>query len=134
MSRMARIVLPKPIFHTLTRGNHRQNIFKVKNNRKVPFSSALQLCDEQMQYPITKLLGTWLEIIMERVWALNPFDDPHKMYCSAFVRYCYQQAGRDFLGNDVALSNTAPEHIAQSGPFKAEWYGIRRPLLVRGGF
>ncbi len=83
---------------------------------------ALQLCDEQMQYPILELVGTWLAIITRRVWATNPFDDPRAMYCSAFVRYCYQQAARDFLGDDVALSNTAPEHIAQSGPFQAEWH------------
>jgi len=88
----------------------------------VVLGTALQLCDEQMEYPLLELLGTWLAIMTERVWAPNPFNDPHKMYCSAFVRYCYQQAGRDFLGNAVALSNTAPEHIAQSRPFKAEWH------------
>ena len=84
--------------------------------------TALQLCDEQIQYPLLGLVGTWLAIIMKRVWAPNPFDDPHAMYCSAFVRYCFQQAGRDFLGAAVALSNTAPEHIAQSAPFLAEWH------------
>jgi hypothetical protein len=83
---------------------------------------ALQLCDEQLQYPILELVGTWLAIITRRLWVANPFDDPHAMYCSAFVRYCYQQAGRDFLGDDVAISNTAPEHIGQSGPLYAEWH------------
>jgi len=56
--------------------------------------AALQLCDERLQYPILELVGTWLAIITERVWAPNPFDDPHAMYCSVFARYCYQQAGR----------------------------------------
>ncbi len=84
--------------------------------------TALQLCDEQLQYPILELVGTWLAIMTRRLWAANPFEDPHAMYCSTFVRYCYQQAGRDFLGNEVALSNTAPEHIAQSGPCHAEWH------------
>ena len=84
--------------------------------------TALQLCDEQMQYPLLGLVGTWLAIIMKRVWAPNPFDDPHAMYCSAFVRYCFQRAGRDFLSAAVALSNTAPEHIAQSQPFLVEWH------------
>jgi hypothetical protein len=37
------------------------------------------------------------------------------MYCSAFVRYCYEEAGADFLGPEVSVSNTTPEHIAQAG-------------------
>jgi hypothetical protein len=37
------------------------------------------------------------------------------MYCSTFVRYCYKEAGKDFLGNDVSFSNTTPEDIAQAG-------------------
>ena len=43
------------------------------------------------------------------------------MYCSAFVRFCYQEADRDFVDADVALSNTSPEHIAQARGFRAEW-------------
>jgi hypothetical protein len=84
--------------------------------------TALQLCDEQLQYPLLELVGTWLAIITRRVWAPNPLEDRHAMYCSAFVRYCFQQAGRDFLRAEVALSNTAPEHIAQSAAFLAEWH------------
>jgi hypothetical protein len=84
--------------------------------------TALQLCDEQFEYPLLELVGTWLAIVTKRVWAPNPFDDPHAMYCSAFVRYCFRQANRDFLGAEVSLSNTAPEHIAQSKPFFAEWH------------
>ena len=75
-----------------------------------------------MEYPILELLGAWLAIITDGVWAPNPFDGPHNIYCSAFVRHCYQQAGREFLGNDIALSNTAPEHIAQNRSFKAVWH------------
>jgi hypothetical protein len=37
------------------------------------------------------------------------------MYCSAFVRYCYKEAGVDILGRKVSISNTTPEHIAQAG-------------------
>jgi hypothetical protein len=89
----------------------------------IVLGTALQLCDEQMEYPILELVGTWLAIITQRVWAPNPFDDPHKMYCSAFVRHCYKEAQKDFLGGNIALSNTAPEHIAQSNPvFKTEWH------------
>jgi hypothetical protein len=36
------------------------------------------------------------------------------MYCSAFVRYCYEEAGVDFLDRNVSISNTTPEHIAQA--------------------
>ncbi|MBW2038902.1 MAG: hypothetical protein JRI46_04785 [Deltaproteobacteria bacterium] len=93
-----------------------------RSEQDTVLGTALQLCDEQLQYPILELVGTWLAIVTRRVWAPNPFDDPHAMYCSAFVRYCYQQTGRDFLGDEIALSNTAPEHIAQSGPFQAEWH------------
>jgi hypothetical protein len=37
------------------------------------------------------------------------------MYCSAFTRYCYKEARRDFIGPEVSVSNTTPEHIAQTG-------------------
>ncbi len=78
-------------------------------------SIALQLVDEQVLYPIQELLGTWWAIITKREWRPNPVDDPHAMYCSAFVRYCYKEAGADFLCRKVSISNTTPEHITQSG-------------------
>ena len=78
-------------------------------------SIALQLVDEQVLYPIQELLGTWWAIITKKEWRPNPVDDPHAMYCSAFVRYCYEKAGADFLGRKVSISNTTPEHIAQAG-------------------
>ena len=78
-------------------------------------ATALQLVDEQVLYPIQELLGTWWAIITKREWRPNPVDDPHAMYCSAFVRYCYERAGTDFLGRKVSISNTTPEHIAQAG-------------------
>jgi len=78
-------------------------------------ATALQLVDEQVLYPIQELLGTWWAIITKKQWLPNPVDDPHAMYCSAFVRYCYKKAGADFLSKKVSLSNTTPEHIAQSG-------------------
>ncbi len=88
----------------------------------IVLGTALQLCDEQLQYPLLELVGTWLAIVTKRLWAPNPLEDPHAMYCSAFVRHCFQQAGRDFLGAAVALSNTAPEHIGRCKPFLAEWH------------
>ena len=44
------------------------------------------------------------------------------MYCSAFVRHCWREAGHDFVAPTIALSNTAPEHLAQARPFLAEWH------------
>jgi hypothetical protein len=76
--------------------------------------TALQLVDEQVLYPIQELLGTWLAIITRREWKENPLDDPHAMYCSAFVRYCHKEAGRDFLDGSVSVSNTTPEHVARA--------------------
>jgi len=81
----------------------------------VILATALQLIDEQILYPIQELFGTWSAIIMKKQWLPNPLDDPHAMYCSAFVRYCYKEAGRDFLGNEISVSNTTPEDIAQAG-------------------
>lgn len=78
-------------------------------------ATALQLIDEQVLYPIQELLGTWWAIITKKEWLPNPVDVPHAMYCSAFVRYCYKEAGADFLGRKVSISNTTPEHIAQTG-------------------
>lgn len=78
-------------------------------------ATALQLVDEQVLYPIQELLGTWWAVIMRKQWQANPLDDPHAMYCSAFVRYCYKEAGRDFIGAEISVSNTAPEDIAQAG-------------------
>ncbi len=78
-------------------------------------ANALQLVDEQVLYPIQELLGTWLAIITGKQWLPNPLDDPRAMYCSAFVRYCYRQAGEDFLGSEIAVGNTTPEDIARVG-------------------
>ena len=92
-------------------------------------ATALQLVDEQVLYPIHELLGTWWAIITKKEWLENPFDDPHAMYCSAFVSYCYKEAGVDFLGPQVSVSNTTPEHIAQAG-IKAGTIKIRSQLLT----
>lgn len=78
-------------------------------------ATALELVDEQVLYPIQELLGTWWTIITGKQWLPNPLNDPHAMYCSAFVRYCYKEAGKDFLGNEINVSNTTPEDIARTG-------------------
>ena len=86
-----------------------------EDQRENILATALQLADEQVLYPIQELLGTWWAIITKRQWLPNPVDDPHAMYCSAFTRYCYKEAGRDFIGPEVSVSNTTPEDIAQAG-------------------
>jgi len=85
-------------------------------------ATALQLVDEQMRYPLAGILDTWWAIVRGKTWKANPKHSRNAMYCSAFVRFCWQQAGRDFVSPDIALSNTAPEHIAQARPFRAEWH------------
>ena len=92
-------------------------------------ATALQLVDEQVLYPIHELLGTWWAIITKKEWLENPVDDPHAMYCSAFVSYCYKEAGVDFIGPEVSTSNTTPEHVAQAG-IKAGTIKIRSQLLT----
>jgi hypothetical protein len=52
---------------------------------------------------------------MKKQWLPNPVDDSQAMYCSSFVRYCYTEARRDFLGPEISVSNTTPEEIAQAG-------------------
>ena len=101
-----------------------------EDQRDSVLATALQLIDEQVLYPIQELLGTWLAIVTKKQWLPNPLDNPHAMYCSAFVRFCYKEAGRDFLGNDVSVSNTTPEDIAQAG-IKAGRIKIYKPN-VRG--
>jgi uncharacterized protein YfaT (DUF1175 family) len=86
----------------------------------------LQLVDEPVLYPIHELFGTWWAIITKKQWLLNPLNDPHTMYCSAFVRYCCKEIGRDFLGSEISVSNTAPEDIAQAG-IKSGVIEISRP-------
>jgi len=86
-----------------------------ETEKQYVLATALQLADEQILYPIQELIGTWLAIMTKRQSTTNPFDNPHAMFCSAFVRYCYKKAGKDFLGRNVSVSNTTPEEIAQAG-------------------
>ena len=69
-------------------------------------ATALQFVDEQVLYPIQELLGTWWAIISKKEWRPNPVDDPHAMYCSAFVRYCCKEAGADFLDRKVSMRSS----------------------------
>jgi len=78
-------------------------------------STALTFVHErEIAYSISQLVGTWLQIIRAQIWRPNPFEDMKALYCSSFVRYCYQSIGRDIVGQDIHLSNTAPEHLWQS--------------------
>jgi len=89
-------------------------------------ATALQLVDEQVLYPIQELLGTWWAIVTKKQWLPNPLENRHAMYCSTFVRHCYKQAGRDFIGPQVSVSNTTPEDIAKAG-IKAGAIKIYKP-------
>jgi hypothetical protein len=93
-------------------------------------ATALQLVDEQVLYPIHELLGTWWAMIVKKRWLPNPVDDPHAMYCSAFTRYCYREAGKDFIGSEISVSNTTPEDIAQAG-IKADALKMYSPTMWR---
>lgn len=79
---------------------------------------------EWMDGPISYIQKSPINFLS--LWRPNPLDDPHAMYCSTYVRYCYQEAGRDFLGNEINISNTTPEDIAQAG-IKAGAIEIYRP-------
>ncbi len=78
-------------------------------------ATALQLVDEQVLYPLQELLGTWCAIIVNKQWQANPLDEPHAMYCSSFVRYCYKALQKDFMHEAISVSNTTPENIARAG-------------------
>jgi hypothetical protein len=85
------------------------------DEKDMVLATALQLVDEQVAYPVQELLGTWSAIIMKKQWLPNPLDNPHALYCSAFVRYAYRETGRDMLSDEIHVSNTTPENIAQAG-------------------
>jgi len=81
-------------------------------------ATALQLVDEQVLYSIKDLIGTWLAVTTLKQWLPNPLHDEHAMYCSAFVRWCYQQSEVDFIDNAIDVFNTTPEDVAQAGTTK----------------
>jgi hypothetical protein len=78
-------------------------------------ASAVQMIGEDVLFPIGGLFYTWLALQMNRFGFSDPLASPKRLFCSAFVRKCYQQAGVDFMGSDIPLWNTTPEHIAQIG-------------------
>ncbi|MEW6002634.1 MAG: hypothetical protein AB1638_08330, partial [Nitrospirota bacterium] len=100
-----------------------------ENGRDDVLSAALQLVDEQVLYPIQELLGTWWSIIMKKQWIENPLDNPHAMYCSSFVRYCYNEVSRDFLSREISISNTTPEDIARSGMKSGRFIDFKGTML-----
>lgn len=84
--------------------------------------TAQKLIKNTVQYPIQEFFGTWWAIVMGGLRDENIFDDPSEMFCSAFVRYCYREAGKDFFGSEISVSNTAPENIAQAGAGRIKIY------------
>jgi hypothetical protein len=69
---------------------------------------------QQMSYPIMQLVGTWWQIVAARVWRANPFEDARALYCSSFVRHCFQEVNIELVPGGTHLSNTAPEHLWQT--------------------
>lgn len=93
-------------------------------------ATALQLVEEQIFYPVQELIGYWLAIVMDKRWVTNPLNDPHAMYCSSFVRYCYREAGKDFLDNGISLSDTTPEDIVRAGKLKGKVFYFRMSQII----
>jgi hypothetical protein len=84
------------------------------DQRKKLLATALQLVSELRAYSVPELLGTFWAILTGHQGERNPLDDPRAMDCSSFVRHCFRAAGRDFMSDDVSVSNTTPEHIAEA--------------------
>ncbi|MBN1424608.1 hypothetical protein JXA88_08630 [Candidatus Fermentibacteria bacterium] len=89
-------------------------------------AAALQFVyGQQVAYPIMQLVGTWWQIVAARVWRANPFQEATALYCSSFVRHCFDEVGIRLTPNHIHLSNTAPEHLWQTTQ-AAERYAWRR--------
>ncbi len=89
---------------------------------KLVLAAARKLVADQMSYDVAGLVSTWMAIVTQRTWKENPAHTANSMYCSAFVRYCYRKAKRDFCGKNLALSHTAPEHLSQAKPLHAYYW------------
>lgn len=79
---------------------------------------ALQMISDDVMYPIGGLFNTWVAIQLHKLGFKNPLAGIHALYCSSYARKCYQLAGADFLGLDIDLWNTTPEHVANAGKDK----------------
>jgi hypothetical protein len=84
-------------------------------------AGALQLVSEGTRYSLREIAGT--------MWAMrhpkwqpreNLLSRERAFYCSAFVRHVFTQAGME-LACDVAVKNTAPEHIARTVLPHTKW-------------
>ncbi|MFO7676063.1 MAG: hypothetical protein R6X12_07100 [bacterium] len=98
-----------------------------RRNADLVLATALELVDEQVEYPLQNLVSTWLAIARDRLWRANALRGRRAMYCSSFVRYCYRRAGQDFLPRSISLSNTAPEHLARLGEARGRLRIVRGP-------
>jgi len=94
-------------------------------------ASALQLVSEGTRYSLREIAGT--------LWAMrHPRWRPREnllvreraFYCSAFVRHIYGQAGIE-LAREVAVKNTAPEHIYRTELPHTRWI-LSRPAPPAG--
>lgn len=97
--------------------------FKLSPEKQIQVMSvAERLVKEGLRYPAMGVVGTWIAMHTGTMNKQNPLCLGSSMYCSSFVRFCYQEADVDFLPyNSPHISNTAPEHIAKTGKIIAEW-------------
>jgi hypothetical protein len=89
------------------------------------FRRALELVAGGARYSVREIFGT--------LWALrnpearareNRLAREQAFYCSAFVRHLFSHAGLE-LANGIAVKNTTPEDIAQTGLARTKWMLVR---------
>jgi hypothetical protein len=71
---------------------------------------ALEMVKQKIMYPISGLFGTFFAYLFGTEKWRNLWNTKHALYCSAFVQKAYLAAGID-LAQDVATTNTSPEHL-----------------------
>ncbi|HAF96132.1 MAG: hypothetical protein A2X34_09300 [Elusimicrobia bacterium GWC2_51_8] len=87
-----------------------------EEQKGIVFRTALESIAAHIRYSLRDNLGVLLAMIEGRQDKPNPFHGSHTaMFCSAFVRYCYEKAARDFFGPEISMFNTTPEDIARMG-------------------
>lgn len=88
-------------------------------------SHALELVSLGTRYSLSEIAGT--------VWAMrhprwrpreNLLARERAFYCSAFVRHLFGLTGIDLVG-DVAVKNTAPEHLVRTAVPHTKWIMTR---------
>ena len=86
---------------------------------------ALDLVAAGTRYSIRELFGTLLALRRPSLRAEeNRMAREQAFYCSAFVRHLFDHAGIE-LALGIAVKNTTPEDIAQTGAARQRWLMVR---------